>query len=50
MSENREQARDRLNSESDYRTSVKAETLMEHLTTEIEEIKQLLEQSGAPPG
>ena len=47
MSQNRDQARDRLHSQSDYRTNVKTEILMEHLTAEVEEIKQLLEQRGA---
>jgi uncharacterized membrane protein len=50
MSQNRDQARDRLHSESDYRSSIKAEILMEHLTTEVEEIKQLLEGLAALPG
>jgi len=50
MSQNRDQARDRLRSQSDYRSSVKAEILMEHLTTEVEEIKLLLEQRTALPG
>lgn len=50
MSQNRDQARDRLHSESDYRSSVKAEILMEHLTTEVEEIKLLLEERTALPG
>ena len=49
MSQNRDQARDRLHSESDYRTSIKAEILMEHLTAEVEEIKQLLERLSAAP-
>jgi uncharacterized membrane protein len=50
MSQNREQARDRLHGESDFRTNVKAQTLMEHLTVRIEESKPLFEQRGAPPG
>jgi uncharacterized membrane protein len=50
MSQNRDQARDRLHSESDYRSSVKAEILLEHLTTEVEEIKLLLEQRTALSG
>ena len=49
MSQNRDQARDRLHSESDYRSSIKAEILMEHLTTEVEEIKQLLEERPSLP-
>ena len=50
MSQNRDQARDRLHSQSDYRTNVKAEILMEHLTAEVEEIKQLLERHTMLPG
>ena len=50
MSQNRDQARDRLHSESDYRSSIKTEILMEHLTAEVEEIRQLLEQRGVLPG
>ena len=44
MSQNRDAARDRLHSQSDYRTSLKAEILMEHLTEEAEEIKQMLQR------
>ncbi len=50
MSQNRDQARDRLHSESDYRSSIKSEILMEHLTTEVEEIKQLLVERTALQG
>ena len=49
MSQNRDQAHDRLHSESDYRTKVRAEILPEHLTAEVEEIKQLLEPRRALP-
>ena len=50
MSQNRDQARDRLHSESDHRSSIKSEILMDHLTTEVEEIKQLLEERPALHG
>ena len=43
MSQNRDEARDRLHSQNDYRMNVRAEILMEHLTEEVEEIKQLLQ-------
>jgi uncharacterized membrane protein len=51
MSQNRDEARDRLHSQSDYRMNVKAEILMEHLTEEVEEIKQLLQETAddTPP-
>jgi len=49
MSQNRDQAHDRLHNENDYRTNVRAEILMEHLTAEVEEIKQLLVQHSALP-
>jgi uncharacterized membrane protein len=42
MSQNRAEARDRLHSQGDYKVSVKAEILMEHLTLEVEEIKELV--------
>jgi uncharacterized membrane protein len=49
MSQNRDQAHDRLHNENHYRTNVRAEILMEHLTAEVEEIKQLLVSRGALP-
>ena len=51
MSQNRGATRDRRHSENDYRMGIKAEILMEHLTTEVEEISQLLEgRSDLPSG
>ena len=49
MSQNRDQARDRLHSQSHYRTNLETEILMEHLTAEVEEMKQLFEQRGVAP-
>ena len=49
MSQNRDQAHDRVHNENDYRTNVRAEILMEHLTAEVEEIKQLLVSRSALP-
>ncbi len=42
MSQNREEARDRLRAEADYEVNLKAEILLEHLTNEVEELKVLL--------
>jgi uncharacterized membrane protein len=42
MSQNRQELRDRLQAESDYRVNVKAEILLEHLTQEIEDMKLVL--------
>jgi uncharacterized membrane protein len=42
MSQSRQETRDRLRAESDYRVNVKAEILLEHLTEEIEDIKGVL--------
>jgi uncharacterized membrane protein len=42
MSQNREEARDRLRAEADYEVNLKAEILLEHLTSEVEALKTLL--------
>jgi uncharacterized membrane protein len=39
MSQNREEARDRLRAEADYQVNLKAEILLEHLTEEVEALK-----------
>jgi uncharacterized membrane protein len=46
MSQNREEARDRVRAESDYQVNLKAEVLLEHLTHEVEELKALLLKGG----
>jgi uncharacterized membrane protein len=38
MSQNREEARDRLRAEADYEVNLKAEVLLEHLTQEVESL------------
>jgi uncharacterized membrane protein len=43
MSQNRNEARDRLKAAA-FEVNLKAETLLEHLATEIEELKVLLAQ------
>jgi uncharacterized membrane protein len=51
MSQNREEARDRIRAQADYEVNLKAELLLEHLTEEIEVLKAfLLGQQGAFPG
>jgi uncharacterized membrane protein len=42
MSQNRQEARDRLRGENDFAVNIKAEVLLEHLTAEIEVIKGAL--------
>ena len=42
MSQNREEARDRLRAEADYEVNLKAEVLLEHLTQEVESLKVIL--------
>ena len=42
MSQNREEARDRLRAEADYEVNLKAEVLLEHLTQEVEGLKAML--------
>jgi uncharacterized membrane protein len=50
MSQNREEARDRIRAEADYQVNLKAEVLLEHLTTEIETLKAiLLDRNGLAP-
>ena len=50
MSQNRDEARDRLLSEGDYRSSIKSEVPMEHLTAEVEELKRLLVEGTTRAG
>jgi uncharacterized membrane protein len=45
MSQNREEARDRIRSEADYDVNLKAELLLEHLTQEMEVLKTMLAQN-----
>jgi uncharacterized membrane protein len=47
MSQNREEARDRLKAEADYEVNLKAEVLLEHLTAEVEMLKSLLRERAA---
>jgi uncharacterized membrane protein len=49
MSQNREEARDRIRAKADYEVNLKAELLLEHLTEEIEFLKSIMmgQQSGA---
>jgi uncharacterized membrane protein len=42
MSQNREEARDRVRAEADYEVNLKAEVLLEHLTVEVEALKAML--------
>ena len=42
MSQNREEARDRMRAQADYEVNLKAEVLLEHLTEEIEVLKAML--------
>jgi uncharacterized membrane protein len=42
MSQNREEARDRVRAQADYEVNLKAEILLEHLTEEIEGLKIVL--------
>ena len=43
MSQSRLEARDRLRAENDYAVNMKAEVLLEHLTTEVETLKVMLQ-------
>ncbi len=43
MSQNRDQDRDRRHAEAEFRSSVRAEILLEHLTTEIEDLRRRLD-------
>jgi uncharacterized membrane protein len=45
MSQNREEARDRIRAEADYDVNLKAELLLEHLTEELEAVKTMLAQN-----
>jgi uncharacterized membrane protein len=48
MSQNREEARDRVRAEADYEVNLKAELLLEHLTQEVAALKAMLgEKQGA---
>ena len=49
MSQNREEARDRIRAEADYDVNVKAEVLLEHLAQEIDALKALLAERSADP-
>jgi uncharacterized membrane protein len=42
MSQNREEARDRVRAQADYEVNLKAEVLLEHLTEEVELLKVML--------
>jgi uncharacterized membrane protein len=42
MSQNREEARDRIRAKADYEVNLKAEVLLEHLTEEVEALKIML--------
>jgi uncharacterized membrane protein len=50
MSQNREEARDRLRAEADYEVDLKAEVLLEHLTLEVEALKEMLRSSRGGQG
>jgi uncharacterized membrane protein len=50
MSQNREEARDRVRAEADYEVNLKAEVLLEHLTKEVETLKAMLAESQGRPG
>lgn len=49
MSQSRLEARDRLRAENDYAVNMKAEVLLEHLTTEVETLKVMLQSLGSAP-
>jgi uncharacterized membrane protein len=50
MSQNREDSRDRLRAEADYRVDLKVEILLEHLTEEVESLKAALEKERGGSG
>ncbi len=50
MSQNREEARDRLRAEADYQVNLKAEILLEHLTEEVEALKAALDRDRRAGG
>jgi uncharacterized membrane protein len=49
MSQNREEARDRMRAEADYEVNLKAEVLLENLTQEVHELRAMLarEEGGS---
>ena len=49
MSQNREESRDRLRAVADYEVNLKAETLLEHLTQEVEALKAMLLEARDHP-
>jgi uncharacterized membrane protein len=49
MSQNREEARDRIRAVADYEVNLKAEVLLEHLTQEVETLKTLLSEGRGRP-
>ena len=49
MSQNREEARDRIRAEADYQINLKAEVLLEHLTQEVENLKGILAEGRQGP-
>ena len=49
MSQNREEARDRIRAEADYQINLKAEVLLEHLTQEVESLKDLMAEGRHGP-
>ncbi len=50
MSQNREEARDRIRAAADYEVNLKAEVLLEHLTHEMEALKALLAAENRQAG
>jgi uncharacterized membrane protein len=50
MSQNREEARDRLRAEADYQVNLKAEILLEHLTEEIEALRVAVDKQRGTAG
>jgi uncharacterized membrane protein len=50
MSQNREEARDRLRAEADYQVNLKAEILLEHLTAEVEALRAAVDKERGTAG
>lgn len=50
MSQNREEARDRIGAEADYQVNLKAEVLLENLTREVQALRAMLAEAGDRPG
>lgn len=50
MSQNREEARDRMRAEADYQVNLKAEILLEHLTKEVEALRAALDRDTRGSG